>query len=404
MFLTHLSLFSGIGGLDLAGELAGFETVGQCEWADFPHQVLDKHWPDVPKWRDIRTLTGEDFYERTGLKTVDIISGGFPCQPFSVAGKRRGKADDRYLWPEMLRVISELQPNWVIGENVAGIVSMGESAPFSNLESDTTGSTEEKMVLEEICQNIENLGYEVQPIIIPACSVKAPHQRYRTFIVAHTNRNGRDFTSQGQSGGKGSPFNSVVALGELRRVIVGESDSGAGQVAEFGVTEQSGEKRPMARNADSINDEKIRQLQGGERTESGGICADVADTDNAGNRASECDTDGNRAESGQKRAKQPQPRTCGCGDDVPNTDSEGLQGHRGKRQPLPKRASEWSTWDSSKAPDFGNWEFEPDVGRVANGVSNRVDRLKCLGNAVVPQQAYTVFKAVYDIESGEQDA
>ena len=167
--LTHLSLFSGIGGLDLAAEWAGIETIGQCEWAEYPTKVLERHWPDVPRWKDIRTLTGESFYERTGRRTVDIISGGFPCQPFSVAGKQRGKEDDRYLWPEMVRIIKELRPTWVVGENVAGIV---------------------RMALADILSELEACGYRTRTFLIPACAVGARHRRYRVAIVGYSEHNG----------------------------------------------------------------------------------------------------------------------------------------------------------------------------------------------------------------------
>ena len=172
MSLTHLSLFSGIGGLDLAAEWAGFETVGQCEWAEYQTKVLEKHWPDVPRWKDIRTLTKESFYERTGLRTVDVISGGFPCQPFSVAGRHGGTEDDRYLWPEMLRVIQELQPAWVIGENVPGIINLA---------------------LDEVLSSLEATGYASQTLIIPACAVNAWHRRERICIVAYSSRERNGF-------------------------------------------------------------------------------------------------------------------------------------------------------------------------------------------------------------------
>lgn len=194
---THLSLFSGIGGLDIAAEMAGFRTVGQCEWADYPTKVLEKHWPDVPRWRDIRTLTGGNFYERTGLRTVDVVSGGFPCQPVSVAGKRRGKDDDRYLWPEMFRVIQELRPAWVVGENVAGLVTLG---------------------LDEVLSDLESIGYACQAFIIPACAVDSAHRRDRCAIVANANDGQRNDTEEKIQPRWDASFNSCCDVSDTNSV------------------------------------------------------------------------------------------------------------------------------------------------------------------------------------------
>lgn len=278
--LSHLSLFSGIGGLDLAAEQAGFQTVGQCEWEEYPTKVLKRHWPDVPRWRDIRSLTGDVFYEKTGLRTVDVVSGGFPCQPFSVAGKRRGKEDNRYLWPEMARIIKELRPAWVVGENVAGIVNME---------------------LETVLFDLEAEGYATRTFLIPACGVGAPHRRYRTAIVA---------------------YSESVGCG--------------------------------------------RDWKEGQQ-----IC---------GTRPNERKSEGSSIISDANRSQAVRRQSCGAG---AGQDADKWLYYRGGEEE--HEIGEW-------------WAIEPRVGRVAHGVPNRVDRLKCLGNAVVWQQFYPVFLAIAQIE------
>jgi DNA (cytosine-5)-methyltransferase 1 len=284
--LTHFSLFSGIGGIDLAAEWAGFTTVGQVEWADYPTKVLEKHWPDVPRWRDIRSVTAEDFYNRTGLRTVDLISGGFPCQPFSVAGKQKGKRDDRYLWPEMLRVIREIKPSWVLGENVPGILQIA-------------GKT--------VCEDLEREGYAVAVFNFEAAAVGAPHRRDRVFFVVNTDNQGL----QGRNS-------------EVMRECASEWFVGKGST-------------PVANTSCKLRewDRRARDRR--------------SEPPNSGWWAVESDVGG-----------------------------------------VASRLSYWLD---------GYWRVEPNIPRVATGVKNRVDRLKCLGNAVVPQQVYPILKAIAEIET-----
>ncbi len=274
--------------------------------------MLEKHWPDVPRWRDIRTLTGDDFYERAGLHTVDIISGGFPCQPFSVAGKRRGKEDDRFLWPEMVRVIAQLRPTWVVGENVTGIVNMA---------------------LDDVLFDLEAQGYKTRTFLIPAHAVGAPHRRYRTAIVAHTK-------------------------GEYERDCPAERNRRSPDLAsavKMFATPQARDFRTGQASRLEDREHRSRNLN-------------------------------------DQVAMYPTPRSGSmCGGQHAQKSLKVLEKEKKITQ---------EEYQSMSAGEW--WATEPAVGRVANGVPNRVDRLKCLGNAVVPQQFYPVFQAIADIERGEE--
>lgn len=186
--MRHASLFSGIGGFDLAAEWMGWENVFHCEINPWCQKVLKYHFPNSKQYDDI---TKTDFSCWRG--EIDILTGGFPCQPFSVAGSRKGKDDDRYLWPEMLRAIREIQPGWVVGENVAGILSMVQPGNEITMESqaslfetsDKETILEQEYVIETVCRDLEREGYTVQPVVIPACSVGAPHRRDRIWFIAN---------------------------------------------------------------------------------------------------------------------------------------------------------------------------------------------------------------------------
>ena len=167
MMLTHFSLFTGIGGIDLAAEWAGFTTVGQCEFADYPTQVLQKHWPDVPRWRDVRDVTRNAISEKS-IGEITLLSGGFPCQPHSVSGKRLASRDERDLWGEFARIIREVRPRWVLGENVRGLLS-SEDGRFHG----------------RILRDLAGLGYDASWGVLSAFHAGAVHRRERVFIVAH---------------------------------------------------------------------------------------------------------------------------------------------------------------------------------------------------------------------------
>ena len=192
--MRHGSLFSGIGGFDLAAEWMGWENIFHCEWNPFGRRVLHHYWPKAISYEDVTTI---DFRCHRG--SIDILTGGFPCQPYSSAGKRRGKEDERHLWPEMLRAIREIKPRWVVGENVRGLVSWNGGLVFDEVQAD-----------------LEAEEYEVQPFLLPAAGVNAPHKRDRVWFVAYSNdqRGSGEFRDVSEENGQISKWNEDTKLSD----------------------------------------------------------------------------------------------------------------------------------------------------------------------------------------------
>jgi len=321
---THLDLFSGIGGFALAAKWNGYRTVGFCDNEPYAQAVIKKHWPEVPCHKDIREVRGELY------AGVTLLTGGFPCQPFSVAGKQRGKDDNRYLWPEMLRVIQEAKPAWIIGENVAGIVNLA---------------------LDQVCADLEGQGYEVEPIIVPACAVDAPHRRDRVWIVGHSKLDG--LTASKTSGG-----------------LLDKSEEQRGKVKEW---ESSGASCASSDVADTISLSE-RSAHGSKEwgCVRGWQDEDISQRNEMGSNSS--DSRENVADSVSER---------------------GCSGNSEREYAEDAGQSSRDSRDNSRG--VATWLAEPNVGRVANGIPNRSHRLKGLGNAIVPQVASEIIRCINKI-------
>jgi DNA (cytosine-5)-methyltransferase 1 len=318
--LQHLDLFSGIGGFSLGLETAGLaETVAFCDIEDYCQKVLNKHWPHVPIFSDIKELNYETLRAK-GINNIDIITGGYPCQPFSVAGRKKGEQDPRHLWPEYFRLIKELRPTWVIGENVSGHIKQG---------------------LDTVLENLESEGYSTRTFSISASSIGANHKRERVWILAHSGRSLREGSKLGRENEneiKKENANQFERSSSTSQSNVAYSDSERLERygREYELREDS-KKGKVSRSSENVADsERIRQ--------------------------------------------QGQGKSIGSGNTKTYQNGE----------------ASW-TFDGSQGKE-GWWDVEPDVGRVAHGVPKRVDRLKSLGNSLVPQIPFLIANCIKQIE------
>lgn len=434
--MTHASLFSGIGGPEVAAEMLGWTNLFHCEINPFGRAVLAYHFPESVSYEDIKKT---DFSEWRGR--VDVLTGGFPCQPFSYAGKRGGAADDRYLWPEMLRAISECQPTWVVGENVSGITTMVEQESVVEVGAEATLFEDEETIpgrvyeelgrytIDRVCAALEAIGYAVQPILIPACAVGAPHRRDRVFIIAQNTMYGGQLHGQ-LAVERDQRDERHVSAGDSERLCDGASGTDATNSADAGLESVRREWQDAVYGLETIADTASNRLEhsarpGSQREMSGeeqgrntelhvSVAADgcgrtIADSDCE--RREEPEQSGRRAHSQEEGAgMDDRTERYGCDGSATDTAGEMLERRNDKRAERHGQGSHGSTrYDGDDVAGRGRWQRFPSVSAVHRGNDGlpfdvddltipfakwRTESLKAYGNAIVPQVMYEIFRAI----------
>ena len=393
--MTHASLFSGIGGAELAASWMGWTNLFHCELNPFCRKVLEYWFPNSTSYGDITTT---DFTPWRGK--INILTGGFPCQPFSLAGNRKGAEDDRYLWPHMLRAVREIQPAWVVGENVAGILTMvqpGEAVDVASQatlfgeDNDPVTRLRQTYTLEAICQDLEDAGYSVQPFLVPACAVGAPHRRDRVWIVARLAAD-------------------TAGIGRARRSAAGGRHDDNPPLGRDLLGTASG--RGGERIAPNTSDAGAETMQCGRQDR---VRADGASTHAHHNGLEHTAHNGEIPREETKICRQgsePAIRIEADGQGWPAPHAPQQQGERiGLEQQEPFRPQQGQLRGSNCEDDSSlpadRWRDFPTQSPVCgrhdglsallDGISFprwREESLKAYGNAIVPQVAYEIFHAI----------
>ncbi len=377
--LRHVDLCSGIGGFALGFHWANLsKPIMFCDIEPWSRQILSKHWPDVPIATDVKELANDP----DGLvPDCDILTAGYPCQPFSQAGQRRGSEDDRHIWPYIFSIVQRKRPSWCVFENVYGHVSMG---------------------LDQVLSDLEGESYAARPFVVPACAVDAPHRRDRLWIicrnVGNTKHDGSSTATIKGSVREASKHNSQRQnkAKQSERASQSRDSGGLGEstrARNVGNTENERYKQWSDVEREGAKDKQEQRL--GVRSEPSGSSEDVADTQSLFSNV------------GREHTEQSKRQVSKLGErggkiNVADTDSKRLQGQWREHEFVSEREAEHSVGSSGeevRAREY--WKSEPSVGRVAHGVRDRIHRLKGLGNAIVPQIAMRIGQTIKQIE--EQD-